>query len=41
MYIPKHFKVTDFDEIREFIEHNAFGTIVTKTYCYSFAFGIT
>ncbi|UFT99645.1 FMN-binding negative transcriptional regulator [Radiobacillus kanasensis] len=29
MYIPKHFKVTDFDEIREFIERNSFGTIVT------------
>ncbi|MFZ3579939.1 FMN-binding negative transcriptional regulator [Virgibacillus sp. DJP39] len=29
MYIPKHFKVTDFDEIREFIQKNSFGTIVT------------
>ncbi|MFC4618906.1 FMN-binding negative transcriptional regulator [Camelliibacillus cellulosilyticus] len=29
MYIPKHFKVTDFDEIREFIRGNSFGTIVT------------
>ena len=29
MYIPKHFKVTDFDEIREFIQGNSFGTIVT------------
>jgi transcriptional regulator len=29
MYIPKHFKVTDFEEIREFIQRNAFGTIVT------------
>ncbi|WP_042150195.1 FMN-binding negative transcriptional regulator [Paucisalibacillus sp. EB02] len=29
MYIPKHFKVTDFDEIREFIQNNSFGTIVT------------
>lgn len=29
MYIPKHFKVTDFDEIREFVQKNAFGTIVT------------
>ncbi|SFL54143.1 negative transcriptional regulator, PaiB family [Gracilibacillus orientalis] len=29
MYIPKHFKVTDFDEIREFIKDNSFGTIVT------------
>lgn len=29
MYIPKHFEVTDFEEIREFIEKNSFGTIVT------------
>lgn len=29
MYIPKHFKVTDFDEIREFIQTNSFGTLVT------------
>lgn len=29
MYIPKHFKVTDFDEIRDFIQRNSFGTIVT------------
>lgn len=29
MYIPKHFKVTDMDEIREFIKSNSFGTIVT------------
>lgn len=29
MYIPKYFKVTDFDEIREFIQRNSFGTIVT------------
>ena len=29
MFIPKHFKVTDFDEIREFIQDNSFGTIVT------------
>src|SRR5699024_273611 len=29
MYIPKHYKVTDFDEIREFIQNNPFGTIVT------------
>lgn len=26
---PKYFKVTDFDEIREFIQTTAFGTIVT------------
>ncbi|PAV30876.1 protease [Virgibacillus profundi] len=29
MYIPKHFKVTDFDEIREFIQKYSFGTIVS------------
>ncbi|MFD2923929.1 FMN-binding negative transcriptional regulator [Halobacillus naozhouensis] len=29
MYIPKHFKVTDFDEIRDFIQTNSFGTILT------------
>jgi transcriptional regulator len=29
MYIPKHFKVTDFDEVKEFIQKNAFGTMVT------------
>lgn len=29
MYIPKYFKITDFDEIKEFIQNNAFGTIVT------------
>ncbi|MEW9577361.1 FMN-binding negative transcriptional regulator [Bacillus toyonensis] len=29
MYIPKYFKVTDIDEIREFIQMNSFGTIVT------------
>lgn len=29
MYIPKHFKVTDFDEIKDFIQRNSFGTIVT------------
>src|SRR5690606_31907602 len=29
MYIPKHFKVTDVDEVIEFIEMNSFGTIVT------------
>jgi transcriptional regulator len=29
MYIPKHYKVTDFDEIREFVLNNSFGTIVT------------
>ncbi|TQR21742.1 FMN-binding negative transcriptional regulator [Psychrobacillus vulpis] len=29
MYIPKYYKVTDFDEIREFVQKNSFGTIVT------------
>jgi transcriptional regulator len=29
MYIPKYFQITDFDEIREFIQANSFGTIVT------------
>ncbi|MFJ5770473.1 FMN-binding negative transcriptional regulator [Psychrobacillus sp. NPDC093180] len=29
MYIPKYYKVTDFEEIREFIQKNSFGTIVT------------
>ncbi|WP_035510875.1 FMN-binding negative transcriptional regulator [Halobacillus karajensis] len=29
MYIPKHFKVTDIGEIRDFIQRNSFGTIVT------------
>ncbi|MDI2586211.1 FMN-binding negative transcriptional regulator [Psychrobacillus sp. NEAU-3TGS] len=29
MYIPKYFKVTNVDEIREFIQHNSFGTLVT------------
>ncbi|CEG21251.1 Protease synthase and sporulation protein PAI 2 [Planococcus massiliensis] len=29
MYIPKQFKVTDFDEVREFLQQHAFGTLVT------------
>ncbi|GAA3313958.1 protease synthase/sporulation negative transcriptional regulator PaiB [Ectobacillus funiculus] len=29
MYIPKYFRVTDMDEIREFVQMNSFGTIVT------------
>lgn len=29
MYIPKYYKVTDFHEIKEFIQRNSFGTIVT------------
>ena len=29
MYIPKYFKVTNVDEIREFIQMNSFGTLIT------------
>ena len=29
MYIPKHFHITDRDEIFSFIEHNAFGQIIS------------
>ncbi|WP_456278888.1 FMN-binding negative transcriptional regulator [Bacillus sp. AK128] len=29
MYIPKHFKVTDVNEIWEFVQQHSFGTIVT------------
>lgn len=29
MYIPKFFKITDIDEIQEFIQTNSFGTLVT------------
>ena len=29
MYIPKHFKITDVNEVWDFIQKNAFGTIVT------------
>ncbi|MFC5602654.1 FMN-binding negative transcriptional regulator [Sporosarcina koreensis] len=29
MYIPKYFKVTDTNEIRDFIQKNSFGTLVT------------
>ncbi|MBY0121645.1 FMN-binding negative transcriptional regulator [Bacillus sp. S/N-304-OC-R1] len=29
MYIPKYFKVTNIDEIRDFVQKNSFGTIVT------------
>ena len=29
MYIPRHFKVEDFEEITDFIQKNSFGTIVT------------
>ena len=29
MYIPKYYKVSDFEEIREFVQANSFGTLVT------------
>ncbi len=29
MYIPKYFKITNVDEIRDFVQNNSFGTIVT------------
>lgn len=29
MYIPKLYKITDAEEIREFVQHNSFGTLVT------------
>lgn len=29
MYIPKLHKITDVEEIREFVQHNSFGTLVT------------
>lgn len=29
MYIPKQFKVHDFEEVREFIQRHSFGTLVT------------
>lgn len=29
MFIPKYFKVTDMDEVKEFIQANSFGTLVT------------
>ena len=29
LYIPKHFKIDDMDEIKNFIIHNNFGTIIT------------
>lgn len=29
MYIPKYFKVTNFEEITEFIQMNSFGTLIT------------
>ena len=29
MYIPKYFKVTNVDEIWDFVQKNSFGTIIT------------
>lgn len=29
MFIPKHFKITDMEEVRDFIRKHSFGTIVT------------
>ncbi|WP_422124381.1 FMN-binding negative transcriptional regulator [Planococcus sp. X10-3] len=29
MYIPKYYKVTDWTEIQEFVQHHSFGTLVT------------
>lgn len=29
MFIPRHFKITDIEEIKEFVQNNSFGTIVT------------
>ena len=29
MYTPKYYKVTDFEEIRDFVQMNSFGTLVT------------
>lgn len=29
MYIPKYYKVTNVDEIWDFVQNNSFGTIVT------------
>jgi transcriptional regulator len=31
MYIPKHFKIDDLDEIKNFINQHGFGTIITVT----------
>src|SRR5690606_2140901 len=30
MYTPRHFKVTDMNEIWDFVQENSFGTIVTN-----------
>lgn len=29
MYIPKHYKISDWEEIREFVQHHSFATLVT------------
>lgn len=29
MYIPKYFRVTNFEDVREFIQMNSFGTLIT------------
>jgi len=29
MYVPKYYKITDFEEIKDFIQNNAFATIVS------------
>lgn len=29
MYIPKYYKVSDFEEIKEFVQHHSFGTLIT------------
>lgn len=29
MYVPKYYKVSDLEEIKEFIQHNSFATIVS------------
>lgn len=29
MYIPKYYKITNFDEVQEFVQLNSFGTLIT------------
>lgn len=29
MFIPKHFKVKDYDEVMDFVQENSFGTLIT------------
>jgi len=31
MYIPKRFQIKDFDKIKQFIDENSFGTIISQT----------